>query len=249
MSFTKKWLADDIRALGIGPGDAVVVHSSFKKLGTVEGGPAAFIEALAEILLPDGALLFPNLYIPHEFTAGNPPRFDLKKDSIKKLGVIPETFKFHYAEHFSVHPTHSMMGMGRRCGEILSGHEKAGCPCGAGTPWHKNALSGGKILLAGVGQQSNTTYHTAEELMENTFKLSKDVIRGEVVFDGRTVVVPSRLHLWNVYHADFNVLNPELEEAGLLKKGLVGEAETLCLNAKGFIDLALSRLDSTGHLK
>ena len=108
--FTRNDIAGNLRALGLGRGDLVIVHSSYKKIGGVEGGPLAVIEALKDVLLPEGALLFPNLNIPHEFTLANPPRFDLKRDSVRKLGIIPELFKFHYAEHFSLHPTHSLMG-------------------------------------------------------------------------------------------------------------------------------------------
>ena len=95
MSFTVSEIVDDLKALGLRRGDSVVVHSSYKSVGPVTGGPRSIIDALAEVLLPDGALLFPNLNIPHEFTAENPPRFDLKKAPLKQsIGIIPELFKF-----------------------------------------------------------------------------------------------------------------------------------------------------------
>lgn len=231
----------DLWALGLRRGDSVIVHSSFKSIGPVDGGPRAVIDALTEVLLPDGALLFPNLFIPHGFTPDAPPRFDLKGEHVKNLGILPETFKFEYAEHFSLHPTHSLMGTGDRAALILSGHEKAGVPCGLGTPWAKNAALGGRVLLIGVDQRVNTTYHSAEEQMDEPYQLTDEVILGAVHVDGRDVVVPSRLHVWR-YHPDFNILNLELEAVGLLRQGHVGEAPTLCLDASGFIDMALGKL-------
>ena len=231
----------DILALGIKHNDSVVVHSSYKSIGDVDGGPRAVIEALADIVLRDGALLFPNLYIPHGFTKENPPRFRLKEDHVKNLGIIPELFKLEYAEHFSIHPTHSMMGIGDKARDILADHEKAEVPCGPGTPWAKNALAGGRILLIGVDQRCNTTYHCAEEQIENSYQLSNDVINGVVVVDGEDIVVPSRLHIWG-NHPDFNLINPELKDLGYLKIGKIGMADTLCIDAAGFLNLSLEKL-------
>ena len=242
MTLTKRRIIGDLEALGLKRGDSVVVHSSYKKIGNTEGGPRTVIEALADVLGPEGALLLPNLNIPHEFTAANPPRFDLKRDPLKQtLGIIPELFKFDFATHFSVHPSHSMMGIGRKAADILKGHEKAGLPCGPGTPWEKNALAGGRILLIGVDQKCNTTYHCAEEQIPDSYQLSMDVIEGTVLIDERKMVVPSRLHVWG-NRPDFNIINPELEAMGALRIGLVGKARTLCIDARAFLDLCLAKM-------
>jgi len=207
----------------------------------VAGGAAAVIDALAEIVAGNGALLFPNLNIPHAFTAVDPPRFDLKQDPVRQfVGVIPELFKFAYAEHFSIHPTHSLMGIGNRAEELLAGHENVGLCCGPGTPWEKNALAGGKILLIGVTQSCNTTYHCAEESIDDPYQLTPDTIDGTVIIDGRELTVPSRLHLWG-NHADFNIINDELQERGFLTTGKVGNAQTMCLDAAGLLQVSAER--------
>jgi aminoglycoside 3-N-acetyltransferase len=236
-------IEDDLRTLGLRRGDSVIVHSSFRSIGPVASGPCAVLEALIRVLLPDGALLFPNLYIPHGFTVQNPPTYDLKGAHVSNLGILPEMFKFGYAEHFSLHPTHSLMGVGDRAPDILAAHEIAGVPCGRGTPWAKNAFLGGKVLLIGVDQRVNTTYHSAEEQMDRPYQLTNEVVAGTVLVDGREVIVPSRLHVWR-YHPDFNLLNGELEERGHLRRGRVGNAPTLCLDAGPFINLALEKLAS-----
>ena len=242
MPFSKRKIMADIGELGLKRGDCVVVHSSFKKIGETEGGARTVIDALAESVLPEGALLFPNLNIPHAFTAANPPRFDVKKDHIRHMiGVLPEVFKFEYANVFSLHPTHSMMGIGAKAGEIVKDHDKAGLPCGPGTPWHKNALAGGFILLIGVNQHSNTTYHCAEESVPDSYQLTPDFIEGIVVLDGREITVRSRLHLW-CNSADFNVTNPELETRGIMKNGCIGEAPSMLIRAGGFLDLCLEKM-------
>lgn len=242
MAWTLQQLLLNFKEFGIKQGNSVVVHSSYKSMGNVIGGPRSIIYALREIILPDGALLFPNLNISQEFTVENPPRFDLKNDHLKEtVGIIPETFKFEYAKHFSMHTTHSMMGIGEKAPFILKDHEKAGVPCGKGTPWEKNALFEGKILLIGVDQRSNTTYHCAEEQIENSYQLSSNAIDGVVVINGQEIVVRSRLHVWG-NHPNFNIINPELEVLGYLKKGRVGNAPTICIEAAGFLQLCLKKL-------
>ena len=240
--FAKEQIVGDLKALGLHRGDCAIVHSSYRSIGPVEGGPAAVVEALADVLLPEGALLMPNLNIPHEFTTADPPRFDLRGGHIKSaLGIIPEIFKFGFATHFSMHPTHSLMGAGARAAGILEGHENAGLPCGTGTPWHKNALAGGRVLLIGVDQQCNTTYHCAEERLEHSYQLSRDAIEGVVIVDGRDRVVTSRLHVWG-NHPNFNVLNPQLEALGHLRIGSLGDAKTLCLDAGPFLELCAEKM-------
>ena len=50
---THKELVEGFRALGVAEGDTLLVHSSFKSLGEVHGGPQTVIRALEETLGTD----------------------------------------------------------------------------------------------------------------------------------------------------------------------------------------------------
>ena len=52
-------IAKDLYALGIRPGDTVLVHSSLKSLGPVPGGAETVIQGLLKALGDEGTLLFP----------------------------------------------------------------------------------------------------------------------------------------------------------------------------------------------
>ena len=52
-------LLEDFRALGLEPGDTVVVYSSLKSLGYVENGPQTVIKALYQSVSPGGTIVFP----------------------------------------------------------------------------------------------------------------------------------------------------------------------------------------------
>ena len=59
MSVTKQQIISDLTALGIEPGITVMMHSSLSALGPVKGGPEAVVDALSEVVGPDGKLLVP----------------------------------------------------------------------------------------------------------------------------------------------------------------------------------------------
>src|SRR5262245_3257395 len=54
---TPSELAADMRALGVKPGDVLMVHASLRKIGPVEGRANGVIAALDEAVGPDGTLL------------------------------------------------------------------------------------------------------------------------------------------------------------------------------------------------
>ena len=56
---TRQSLADELRRLGLKPGDVLLVHSSLSSLGWVCGGAEAVVLALLDVLSNDGTLIVP----------------------------------------------------------------------------------------------------------------------------------------------------------------------------------------------
>ena len=54
-------IAEELRALGLPAGAIVVVHTSYRAVGPVDGGPAALIDALGEAVGRDGTLVMPSM--------------------------------------------------------------------------------------------------------------------------------------------------------------------------------------------
>ncbi len=240
---TLGFLRDHFQQLGLAGNESrpLVVHSAMKAVGPIEGGADTMIDALLQTLGNDGTLLFPNLNIPHAFDTERPPRFDLRRDSIRRqLGILPQRFKETYATHFSRHTTHAMMGVGPACASLFLGHDHAGLCCGPGTPWWRLAENGGRILLLGVTQQNNTSIHGAEELLAD-YQLTGEPIEGTVIDRDEKIRVHSRLHRWG-NASDFSRINPSLEEAGGLKRGKIGDAESVLVDAKILQEQLCARL-------
>src|SRR5512135_2194444 len=56
---TRESLARDLNALGLGSGQTVIVHSSLSALGWVSGGPVTVVQALMDVITPEGTLVMP----------------------------------------------------------------------------------------------------------------------------------------------------------------------------------------------
>jgi len=54
---TRQDIEEGLRKLGLGPGDAVEVHSSLTSSGRVEGGAATVVDALMQVVGEEGTLL------------------------------------------------------------------------------------------------------------------------------------------------------------------------------------------------
>ena len=53
-------LVEQLRAIGVLQGAVLLVHTSFRAVRPVEGGPTGLIEALQEVIGRDGTLVMPS---------------------------------------------------------------------------------------------------------------------------------------------------------------------------------------------
>ena len=154
-------MARDLVALGIRPDDTVLVHSSLSSLGYVEGGADTVIDALISVL-PEGTLLMPAL--SYKYCRPETPNFSAK-DTPSCVGLITETFRKREGVIRSIHPSHSVCGIGKYAKEILSQHIKSSTPVGPDSPFALLPKYGGKVLMLGCGVAPNTSMHGVEELV------------------------------------------------------------------------------------
>ncbi|MBQ5746667.1 MAG: AAC(3) family N-acetyltransferase [Clostridia bacterium] len=105
---TKEDIIKAIKDLGIVEGDSVIVHSSFKSFGHVEGGAETVISAFEEVLTKKGILIFPTL-VQKEF----PTAYDTwYMDKPSDVGYLTEYFRKREGSHRSDQATHSVAASG-----------------------------------------------------------------------------------------------------------------------------------------
>jgi aminoglycoside N3'-acetyltransferase len=147
-------LLAELRTAGLGAGDVLIVHASFKSLGPVAGGPAAVVTALLNALGPAGTLLMPTFADPQtngEFHVATTPR---------RTGAITEAFRAHVGAVRSHHPTHAVTAAGPRAAEFIAGHEHTS-GLGVASPFHRAALAGASVLMIGCDLRAASIVHIA----------------------------------------------------------------------------------------
>ena len=153
-------MAQDLVALGLRSDDVILMHSSLSSLGYVEGGADTVIDTLLEVL-SEGTLLIPAL--SYDTVNANNPVF-IARETPSCIGRISETFRTRPGVLRSIHPTHSVCGMGKHAQEILSRHIETDTPVGKLSPFGLLPEYGGKVLMLGCRLFSNTSMHGVEEL-------------------------------------------------------------------------------------
>ena len=212
---TKDELLVVLRELGLGEGDLVHVHSSLRKLGPVEGGAEAILDALLEVLGPTGTLTLPT----HTFLVVNQrqPVFH-QTLTPSHVGVLAELFRQRPGVLRSLHPTHSVAALGSRAAAFVGGHERCLQPCATDSPYGKLRDWDGKILLLGEGLNCCTFFHGCELWagMPTAVRNTPDTlycIRAE----GQVVPVTVYNHHFNTWD-QFPRLEPGLLEACAMKR-------------------------------
>jgi len=146
----------------LGSDGVLVAHSAFRNLGTHGYRVEHFIEALLERLGPSATLLMPAMSW-RIVTPANPVFDELTTPS--HVGVMAETFRVRYATSRSLHPTHSVSGVGPATRTLLARHHVDDTPVSANSPYGLLRDYEAFVLVLGVGFERITAIHHAEEVI------------------------------------------------------------------------------------
>jgi Aminoglycoside 3-N-acetyltransferase/DnaB-like helicase N terminal domain/DnaB-like helicase C terminal domain len=132
-------LVSDLRALGLRSGATVMVHAAFRALRVRD--PETVILALLDVLGDRGTLLMPALSWLQEL-----PDIHDTRATPSCVGFLAASFRTRPGTRRSLHPTHSVSGVGARATELLQAHRADTTPCGPYSPFSA-ILHGGVILF------------------------------------------------------------------------------------------------------
>ena len=146
---------------GIIPSDTVLIHTSMRALGAVDGGCDGLLDSFISYL-SEGLLLVPT----HTWdnVTKQQPIYDVRT-TVPCIGALPTVAAFRADGVRSLHPTHSVAAFGKRAQDFIAGEERATSPCTPGGVWARLYDENAKILLLGVGLDRNTYIHAVDEML------------------------------------------------------------------------------------
>lgn len=241
----KNELVTAFRNAGLTAGDLVLVHSSLRKLGTVEGGADTVLDALLEVLGQEGTLALPT----HTFsvvTARQPVFHQSLTPS--NVGTLSNVFRKRSGVVRGLHPTHSVAAIGPLAEKLVEGHEKETTPCSANSPYVRLRDWNGKVLIIGEGLQCCTLFHACEELAGMTQVCSPYLLELFSFTETNEVKpAPTRRHIVNTWD-QFPSLEPQLIANGALNISSIGNCALRLLDARSACDWLVPELQKNPSL-
>jgi aminoglycoside 3-N-acetyltransferase len=226
---TREQLVEQLQALGVHRGGVLLVHTSFKAVRPVQGGPVALIDALRAALGPQGTLVMPTM-------SDGESVFDPSSTPTVGMGITAELFWRQPGVVRSTHPGGSFAAEGPLAEQICR-PQPLSPPHGPDSPVGRVHELDGQVLLLGVTHSENTTLHLAEALARVPYSVSHPCV---VEVDGaaRTVMVAETDHCCT----RFRLADDWLRARGLQRMGKVGNADARLFNSREVIALALEHL-------
>lgn len=259
-NYNKQQLKDQLESMGLKGDETILIHSSMKSIGEVDGGADAVLDAWMEYF-KDGLLLLPT-HTWKTVNADNPVYNPQTTPSC--VGLLTNMFMKRDGVIRSLHPTHSMAGYGKNAAEYLAGEEYNNTPCTPGGCYDRLKDAGGKVLLVGVGHERNTYIHSVEEVLNVPNRLSdmpmELVIELQEESNNSGKLPPynrddgwkkhtdnklcRKVYVRKHYNAqqphiseDFVKLNQIFLDSGVVRKVKFGDADSLLCDAKGMFNI------------
>jgi aminoglycoside 3-N-acetyltransferase len=228
---TRQDIAGGLRELGLAKGDTVVVHSSLRSFGKVDGGAETVVDAILDVIGPQGTLVVPTFnFEPGVFDHAATPSV---------VGRVTEAVRARPNAIRSNHPTHSVTAIGALAQAITEDHDKVD-PFARGSALWKAVQVGAKILQLGVTHSTNSMVHVAEEIVGVPY-LQRQRYVGIKQPDGKVI------HKWirrPGCSQGFNAIDEPLRERGAIKEAMIGSCRARLISARALVDAAVEMLES-----
>ena len=244
---TRGMVTAALQNTGIREGDTVVVHSSLKSFGRVQGGPNTVIDGVIEAVRVRGTAVFPALR-QNDFQ--NAYRDWNIRTTPSDVGLVSETFRLRPGVLRSDHPTHSVCAFGARAAELTGEHSAYGPRMGVfgdycfswSSPWQKLYLWDCAIVMMGVSLVYNTMKHLVEYIFVDEFlhTISDAEKRCRAMREIATFRAEGEWPqgIWPFH--DGRKTQELMEKTGKIRHAVCGESLFTIIRARDYVDTMLN---------
>lgn len=233
----KENLIEDLKKMGLKESDSLMVHSSMKSIGPVEGGADTVVDALMEYL-SGGLLMMPThtwAQMSAEYNVFDP------ENEPGCVGIIPNIFFKRPGVVRSLHPTHSIAAYGTGAAAYVRGEENCTTPCTPGGCWERLKSINSKILLVGVNHVKNTYIHAVEEVLGVPERFTDEPVLFKIKMPDSTYKEVQMYRHYNVHTAhiseSFQKLARAYEENKAARNVRFGDADCILCDADGIFEV------------
>src|SRR5512147_709189 len=238
-------LVEGFRELGVEEGDTLLVHSSYKSFGEVDGGPQIVIRALEAALGPDGTLIMPTFNF--DFNKGVP--WDVRTTP-SKMGVLTELVRIDPRAKRVFHPFYSFAILGKHAEMLGNLRYKSS--------YERNSVFGklrdldGKIMVVGLSYTNSMTFfHHIEQMEGVNYRFLKQFTGQVTDWDGRMWTDTFEMLVRDIDKGVITEVNPMgalMEEAGVITVGKIGEADVKLMKANEVYAFTAREMRRDPHL-
>lgn len=235
ISYTKEDIIAQLCKMNAPVGSIVLMHSSLRLIGKVEGGAGAVLDAMIEYFTAEGGLFC----VPTHTWADLKSEITLDMNENKTcLGAFSSIALGDARGIRSENPTHSMVVFGDRARalEFVKGEIDVSSGTSPESCYGRIYREGGYILLVGVAHNRNTYLHCVEEMIGTTNRLTPEPLEVKVKLkSGEVVKKRIRAHQTD-FTSDVSLRFPKYETAfryhGAIRDGYVGSAPAQLCDAR-----------------
>ena len=238
-------LVENFRALGVDSGDTLLVHSSYKSFGGVDGGPQTVIDALLNVLGEEGTLVMPTFNF--DFCKGEP--WDVR-ETPSQMGFMTNLVRTDSRAKRVFHPIYSFAVIGKYAEDFGVLRYKSS--------YAKNSAFGklreldGKIMVVGLSyNDSMTFFHHVEEMEGVDYRYLKDFTGQITDWEGNTTEETYQMLVRDLEMGVHTMVDPMgklMEEAGVIQSRTIGEADVKLMKANEVYEFTAREMKRDPHL-
>jgi aminoglycoside 3-N-acetyltransferase len=227
------------------PSDGVlVVHGAIATLSRRGFRAEAMIETFLDYM-SNGTLVMPTM--SWRTVTRDHPHWD-EMETRSETGILSEIFRTRYASHRSIHPTHSVAAHGTKADVLVARHHLDDTPISSNSPYGLMGAYQSFVLMIGVGLETCTAIHLAEEtIAPDVYLRPFDSAELYQCRDrtGRVHEVRTRRH-WRL-DRDFPQFAGPLERKGLLQSGSLEGCGYTIVGLDDLLNIVVAALSVDRH--